>query len=103
MTGFVKWLESLGTDSIILMTHEPRKSVSLFLLEVLRKYSLYERFCKVVKGFANTYSFAEAKCAETVKSYTLYSLCAILLDKEEDLDSALDRAQLTYQVKSLNN
>lgn len=98
VTGFVKWLESLETDSVILMTHETRKTVPLFLLEVLKKYSLYERFCKVVKGFANTYLVAEAKCAETVKSYSLYSLCAVLLDKEEELDSALDRAILTYQV-----
>lgn len=102
MADFVQWLESLQTDSIILLTHETRKTVPLFLLEVLKKYNLYERFCKVVKGFANTYLFAEAKCAETVKSYSLYSLCTVLLDKDEELDNALDRARLTYQVNILN-
>jgi len=98
---FVQWLESFESENIILITHETRKTVPLFLLEVLKKYNLYERFCKVVKGFANTYLFAESKCRETVKSYSLYSLCTVLLDKEEDLDNALDRARLTYQVPTI--
>lgn len=98
VTDFVQWLEGLKAEGIILVTHEPRKTVPPFLLEVLRKYNLYERFTAVVKGFANSFVFAEQKCAQTVKSYSLYTLGKVLLDKDEDLDSAADRARLAYQI-----
>jgi len=98
VTDFVQWLEGLKAEGIILVTHEPRKTVPPFLLEVLRKYNLYERFTAVVKGFANSFVFAEQKCAQTVKSYSLYTLGKVLLDKDEELDSAADRARLAYQI-----
>ncbi|KAK6643467.1 hypothetical protein RUM43_004972 [Polyplax serrata] len=98
LTDFIHWLENLKTDGIILITHDPRKTVPPFFLEVIRKYKLYDRFTAVVKGFANSCSFAEQKCAQTVKSHSLYTLGQVLLDKKEDLDSAADRARLSYQI-----
>lgn len=78
--------------------HELRNTAPARLLEALRRYKLLDRFTAVVKGFANSYSLTEAKCAETVKSFSLRVLSRVLLDKEENLDNAADRARLCYQV-----
>ncbi|XP_047114653.1 maternal protein exuperantia [Schistocerca piceifrons] len=101
LTDFVHWLEQISgktKQSLILVSHENQKLASSLLLEALRKYNLLDRFCAVVKGFVNGFSVAEVKCAKTVKAFTLRTLSRVLLDKEEDLSSAVDRARLAYQI-----
>ena len=83
---------------MILISHEPRKVAAPLLLEALQKYNLLERFTAIVKGFANGYAIAEEKCAKTVRSFSLRTLSRVLLDKEEELDNAADRARLAFQV-----
>ena len=103
LSDFIQWLENIKSnvvDGVILISHEPRKVAAPLLLEALRKYNLLERFSAVVKGFANGYAIAEVKCAKTVRSFSLRTLSRVLLDKEEELDNAADRARLTYQVYS---
>lgn len=101
LIDFLSWLEETkgdATDGIILMYHEIRNMAPARLLEALRRYNLLDRFTAVVKGFANTHSLTEAKCADTVKSFSLRVLSKVLLDKDANLDNAVDRARLCYQV-----
>ncbi|KAJ9592022.1 hypothetical protein L9F63_001461, partial [Diploptera punctata] len=101
LSDFIQWLENIKGDTldgVILISHEPRKVAAPLLLESLRKYNLLERFSAVVKGFANGYAIAEVKCAKTVRSFSLRTLSRVLLDKDEELDNAADRARLAYQV-----
>ncbi|GLV41788.1 Vesicular glutamate transporter [Carabus blaptoides fortunei] len=52
----------------------------------------------VVKGFTNSYQLAESKCANTMKSFSMKVLSRVLLDKDEDLNNAADRARLCYLI-----
>lgn len=101
LVDFLTWLEQTkgdATDGIILVYHEVRNMAPGKLLDALRRYNLLDRFTAVVKGFANSYALTEAKCAQTVKSFSLRILSRVLLDKEEKLDNAADRARLCYQI-----
>lgn len=101
LTDFILWLESNrgdAADGIILVYHEFRKSAPAMLLEALRQYSLLERFKEVVKGFTNGFDVAEAKCAKTMKSFSLRMMSKVLLNKDEDISNAVDRARAAYQV-----
>ncbi|PSN51243.1 Maternal protein exuperantia [Blattella germanica] len=101
LTDFIQWLENMKGDSVdgvILISHELRKVAAPLLLVALQKYNLLERFSAVVKGFANGYEIAAEKCAKTVHSFSLRTLSRVLLDKEEELDNATDRARLAFQV-----
>nr|CAD7412360.1 unnamed protein product [Timema poppensis] len=101
LNDFLHWLEELrgkDLDGVLLVSHEPRKCAPALLLESLRRYNLVDRFMSVVKGFVNSYTIAELKCAKTVKSFSLRTLSKVLLDKEGDLDNAMERARLAYQV-----
>lgn len=101
LIDFLTWLEKNrgdGNDGIILVFHEIRKMAPAMLLEALKRYNLQDRFAAVVKGFANSYELAESKCAQTMKSFSLKVLSRVLLDKEEELDNAADRARLCYLV-----
>lgn len=101
LTDFVVWLEKIredaNNDGIILIYHEIRKISPWILLEVLRKYNLVERFQKVVKGFANTFDIAQAKCENSTKSLRFMS--KVLLTREyKDFSSAVDRAKVSYEI-----
>nr|CAD7462342.1 unnamed protein product [Timema tahoe] len=101
LNDFLHWLEELrgkDLDGVLLVSHEPRKCAPALLLESLRRYNLVDRFMAVVKGFVNSYTIAELKCAKTVKSFSLRTLSKVLLDKEGDQDNAMERARLAYQV-----
>lgn len=101
LTDFILWLENNRGDAshgVILVYHEFRKSAPAMLLEALRQYSLLERFKEVVKGFTNGFDIAEVKCAKTMKSFSLRMMSKVLLNKDEDLNSAVDRARAAYQV-----
>lgn len=101
LEDFVSWLEANrgdATDGIILIYHEFRKSSIAMLLEVLQKYNLLDRFRKVVAGFANGFHIAQAKCGKTTKGFSLGLMARLLLNKEEDLSSAVDRARVAYEV-----
>ena len=52
-------------------------------------------------GFASGYAIAESKCAKSTANFTLRTVSSVLLGKEENLDSAADRARLAYQVGTL--
>lgn len=101
LTDFVAWLEENrgdATEGIILLFHEFHKTTPAMLLEALRRYNLVERFASVVKGFANVYSVLQAKCVNSTKSFSLHIMSKILLNKEEDLSSAVTRAQTCYDI-----
>ncbi|GLV40508.1 exuperantia [Carabus blaptoides fortunei] len=101
LTDFISWLEQNrgdGTDGVILVFHEVRKLAPAMMLEALRRYNLLERFSAVVKGFTNSYQLAESKCANTMKSFSMKVLSRVLLDKDEDLNNAADRARLCYLI-----
>ncbi|XP_069672494.1 maternal protein exuperantia [Periplaneta americana] len=100
LSDFINWLETVkgNSDGVILLSHEQRKVAAPLLLEALQKYNLLEKFSAVVKGFANGYAMAEVKCAKTVRMFSLRTLSRVLLNNDEDLDNAADRARLTYQV-----
>ncbi|EFA07494.1 maternal protein exuperantia-1 [Tribolium castaneum] len=103
LTDFLEWLEKVqgddAHDGIILIYHEIRKASPGMLLEVLRRYNLLERFAKIVKGFANGFNIAQAKCAKTTKSFSLRVMAKVLLNREdEDFSSAVDRARVSYEI-----
>lgn len=101
LTDFVTWLEENrgdATDGIILIYHEFHKSTPGMLLEALRRHNLIDRFSKVVKGFANSFSVLQAKCANTTKTFNLRVMSKVLLNKDEDLSSAVNRAQTCYDI-----
>ncbi|KZC14525.1 PREDICTED: maternal protein exuperantia [Dufourea novaeangliae] len=101
LTDFLTWLESIksdATDGVILVYHEPRKVIPAMLLESLKKYNLLDRFKQTVKGFANGFNVAEAKCTSTVNAFTLRTLSRTLLNQEKELDNAKDRACLALQI-----
>ncbi|KAF2897649.1 hypothetical protein ILUMI_08516 [Ignelater luminosus] len=101
LTDFLNWLENNrgdGTDGIILVYHEFRKTSPGMLLEALRRYNLIERFSRIVKGFANGFNIAAANCKNTTKSFSLRVMSRMLLNKEDDFGNAVDRAQASYEV-----
>lgn len=101
LTDFIAWLEENrgdATDGIILIYHEFRKSSPAMLLETLQHYNLLDRFKNIVKGFANGFNISQAKCAKTTKSYSLRMMSRVLLNKEEDFSSAVERARVAYEV-----
>ncbi|XP_053989609.1 maternal protein exuperantia [Hylaeus anthracinus] len=101
LTDFLTWLETIrgdAKDGIILVYHEPRKVIPAMLLESLKKYNLLEKFKETVKGFVNGFNVAEAKCENTVRSYSLRTLSRALLNQEKELDNAKDRACLALQI-----
>jgi maternal-effect protein exuperantia len=101
LTEFVQWLEENrgeATDGIILVHHEIHKTIPAMLLESLRRHNLHERFAKVVKGFANSFCLSQAKCANTTRSFTLRVMSKVLLNKENNLSSAVARAQASYNI-----
>lgn len=101
LTDFILWLENNrgdAADGVILVYHEFRKSAPAMLIEALKQYSLLDRFKEIVKGFTNGFDVSEAKCAKTTKSFTLRMMAKVLLNKNEDLSNASDRARAAYQV-----
>ncbi|XP_015598178.1 maternal protein exuperantia [Cephus cinctus] len=101
LTDFLTWLESVkgdATDGVILVYHEARKVIPAMLLESLKRYGLLDRFKQTVKGFANGFNIAEVKCANIVRTFSLRTLSRVMLDKEEELDNAVDRARLALQI-----
>lgn len=101
MTDFVTWLEQNkgdAKDGIILVFHEFNKSIPAMLLESLRRHNLSERFAAAVKGFANCYHLAHAKCANATKAFSLRTLSKVLLGTEVDISSAVPRAKCCYDI-----
>lgn len=100
---FLSWLEDVksksdGATGIILIFHEPKKMVSYMLLEALQRYHLLGKFHEVVKGFANNHMLSEEKCSTTLKSFNLRVLSRVLLDREDQIDSAAKRAKLIWDI-----
>ncbi|KAJ8937301.1 hypothetical protein NQ314_011940 [Rhamnusium bicolor] len=102
LQDFLQWLETVkgdNADGIILIYHEIRKASPGMLLEALRRYQLIDRFTNVVKGFANGFNVAQAKCANTTKSFSLRIMSKVLLNKEdENFSSAVDRARTSFDI-----
>lgn len=101
LTDFIQWLEKNcgdATDGVILIYHEFRKSSPAMLLETLRHYNLLDRFQSIVKGFANGFNIAQEKCSTTTKTYSLRMLSRVLLNREEDFSSAVERAKASYDI-----
>ncbi|XP_077262177.1 maternal protein exuperantia [Temnothorax americanus] len=101
LTDFLTWLETVkenAADGVILVYHEPRKVIPAMLLESLKKYDLVDRFKQTVKGFANGFNIAEAKCANSAHIYSLRTLSRTLLKKEANLGNAQHRASLALQI-----
>lgn len=101
LTEFLSWLEQIHGQSgpgIILLNYEMFKLAPSLLLEALRKYQLLDRFSAVVKGFGDCYSLVKQKCDQTLNSFTLRVSTKVLLNKDDDLFNAADRARLSYQI-----
>ncbi|XP_022913063.1 maternal protein exuperantia-1 [Onthophagus taurus] len=101
LTDFLVWLEQIkgdATEGIILLFHDIHKYTPAMLLESMRRHHLSERFAKVVKGFANCFNISQDKCVNTTKTFSLRVMSKILLNKEEDISSAVTRAQSCYEI-----
>lgn len=110
LKDFLDWIEELkksdkGSQGVILIYHEERKFVPYMILEAMNKYSMLDRFLETVKSFANGYALAKAKCASSVKFFSLRQLSKILLnndDNQKEKDqfegSASVRAKLAYEI-----
>lgn len=101
LQDFLQWLEEAKGDSdgVILVYHEFRKASPGMLLEALRRRNMLEQFNNLVKGFANSFNIAQAKCANTTKSFSLRVMSKVLLNKEDEVySSAVDRARASYQI-----
>lgn len=101
LIDFLNWLEKVkGEDgpAIILLNYETYKLAPCLLLEALKRYQLLDRFTKSVKGFGDCYGFVKQKCDTTLNSFSLRVVSRVLLDKDDDVSSATDRARLAYQV-----
>lgn len=101
LTDFIEWLEKNrgdAADKVILVYHEFLKISPGMLLEALRRHHLIDRFCSVVKGFLNGFTVSEEKCSNTTKSFSLRVMSKLLLDKEDDLENAQNRAQAAYEI-----
>lgn len=59
-----------------------------------------DRFKAVVKGFGNCFEFVKQKCEATLTSFSLRVVTKVLLDKEDDIATASDRARLAYEVST---
>ena len=84
LTEFLSWLEKVkgdAADGVILVHHEPRKVNPSMLIESLKKYNLLDRFKETVKGFANGFDIAKAKCQNSPKGFSLRILSRALLDQ----------------------
>ncbi|XP_012523419.1 maternal protein exuperantia [Monomorium pharaonis] len=101
LTDFLGWLETVkenAADGVILVYHEPRKVIPAMLLESLKKYDLVDRFKQTVKGFANGFNIAEAKCSNSVHIFSLRTLSRTLLKQEVNLGNAQHRASLALKI-----
>ncbi|XP_050514405.1 maternal protein exuperantia [Diabrotica virgifera virgifera] len=102
LQDFLKWLETVkgnDVDGIILIYYELRKASPGMLLESLRRHNMIERFQKVVKGFANGFNIAQAKCGNTTKSFNLHIMSKVLLNRgAEHFNSAVDRARASFDI-----
>lgn len=58
---FLAWLEKVNgsNNGIIFVYHEQIKFVPYMMIEIMKKYNLWERFGKLVKGFVNGYDVYE--------------------------------------------
>lgn len=59
---FLAWLEKVnGTDKngVIFVYHEQIKFVPYMMIEIMKKYNLWDRFGKIVKGFVNGYDMID--------------------------------------------
>lgn len=101
LIDFLQWLEKIKGEcgpSIILLNYETFKLAPSLLLEALKKYQLLDRFRAVVKGFGNCYEFVKQKCEATLTSFSLKVVSKVLLDKDDEISTASERARLAYQV-----
>lgn len=110
LKDFLHWIENLkrsdkDSSGVILIYHEERKFVPYMILEAMNKYNMLDRFLETVKSFANGYELAKAKCASSVKFFTLRQLSKILLnnddnskEKEQFEGSASVRAKLAFEI-----
>lgn len=52
---FLAWLEKMNGDKngVIFVYHEQINFVSYMMIEIMKKYNLWERFGKIAKGFSS--------------------------------------------------
>nr|CAH7749029.1 unnamed protein product [Callosobruchus chinensis] len=104
LQDFLQWLETVKTDDVdglVLIYYEVRKASPSLLLESLRRHQLIDRFSKVVKGFCNGFNIAQAKCANTTKSFNLRVMSKVLLNREDgSFNNAVDRARASFDIAS---
>lgn len=109
---FLDWLEKVKgeKDGVILLYHDQPKLAPYMLIENMKKFNLFDRFTKTVKGFVNGYdlnNFAEK--GKGLKYLTLsanYKVHAdqLAMDVKEPEDfegNAAVRAKLSYEICKL--
>lgn len=114
---FLAWLEKVNgnnSNGIIFVYHEPIKFVPYMMIEIMKKYNLWDRFGKIVKGFINGYDTIDDEVkSKSLKFLSLTdNLCVqkecrgipFGLNKEQIEEStnmegkASHRAQLSYEI-----
>lgn len=117
MNEFLSWCEKVnGTnDGVIFVYHENVKFVPYMMIEVMKKYSLTERFGKIVKGFVNGYDLLDEERSNKLKYLTLTEnlklqkdILKIQHDTSDDKKdanthegNASRRASLSYEICKL--
>jgi hypothetical protein len=70
------------------------------IFPLFSRYQLLDRFRAVVKGFGDCYAFVKQKCEATLTSFSLKVVSKVLLDKDDEIATASERARLAYQAST---
>lgn len=114
---FLAWLEKVNgenSNGIIFVYHEQIKFVPYMMIEIMKKYNLWERFGKIVKGFINGYDLIDDEVkAKSLKFLPLTDNLKLQMEclnipnpnsAEQNKESiemegkASHRAQLSYEI-----
>jgi maternal-effect protein exuperantia len=114
---FLAWLEKVNgnnSNGIIFVYHEQIKFVPYMMIEIMKKYNLWDRFGKIVKGFINGYDMIDDEVkAKSLKylpltdNLNLQKECINIptnmnpdqIKESVDMEGkASHRAQLSYEI-----
>lgn len=114
---FLAWLEKVNgnnSNGIIFVYHEQIKFVPYMMIEIMKKFNLWDRFGKIVKGFMNGYDVFEDEIkAKSLKYLPLtdnlnlqkevLGIATNMSEEEVKASTALEgkashRAELSYEI-----
>ncbi|CAG9799371.1 unnamed protein product [Chironomus riparius] len=106
------WLEKINDekDGIILLYHEQSKLAPYMLIESMKRFNLFDRFNKIVKGFVNGYELCGddqkgkgLKYLTLAQNYKVHADCLKMdvKESEEFEGNATVRAKLSFEICKL--